>query len=78
MLLQDTTAEGVLERLSDMKNYTEEALVAYQEFKEGGNVYYFTPGGFLYRKDSWTEETCGFFCGYVTDEVWHYRTDSRW
>jgi len=76
--LQDTTAEVVLERLGDMKNYPEEALVPYQEFEEGGNVYYFTPGGFLYRKDAWTEEVCGFFCGYLTDEVWHYRADRRW
>ncbi len=78
LVYDDATAEGILERLSDPKNYPEEALVAYEEFEEGGNTYYFTPGGFLYRKDAWTEETCGFFCGYVTDEVWHYRTDSRW
>ena len=76
--LQDTTAEVVLERLGDMKNCPEEALVPYQEFEEGGNVYYFTPGGFLYRKDAWTEEVCGFFCGYLTDEVWHYRAVRRW
>jgi hypothetical protein len=34
-----------------------------------------TPGGFLYRKDTWTEEVGGFFCGYLPDEIWHYRTD---
>jgi hypothetical protein len=33
------------------------------------------PGGFLYRKDPGAEEVGGFFCGYLTDEVWHHRTD---
>jgi hypothetical protein len=42
-----------------------------------GKTYYFTPGGFLYRKDSGTEEIGGFFCGYLSDEVWHYRTDDN-
>jgi hypothetical protein len=78
MLMQDTTAENILDRLSDLKNYPREALVPYEEFEMGSKTYYFTPGGFLYRKDPWTEETCGFFCGYVSDEVWHYRTDNRW
>ena len=78
MLLQDTTAEGVLKRLSDTKNYPKEALAAYQEFKMGGQTYYFTPGGFLYRKDPWSEEVYGFFCGFLSDEVWRYRTDNRW
>jgi len=40
----------------------------------GGNTYYFTPGGFLYRKDPEIEHLGGVFCGYLTDEVWHYRT----
>jgi hypothetical protein len=31
------------------------------------------PGGFLYRKDAGTEAVGGFFCGYLTDEAWHYR-----
>jgi len=75
---EDPTAENLLERLSDLENCPEEALVPYEEFSAGGKIYYFTPGGFLYRKDSWSEEVCGFFCGFVPDEVWHYRTDSRW
>jgi hypothetical protein len=58
---EDRTAEGILAR--------------YREFSVDGRVYYFTPGGFLYRKDPGTEEIGGFFCGYLTDEVWHYRTD---
>jgi hypothetical protein len=33
------------------------------------------PGGFLYRKDPGAEALRGFFCGYLTDEVWHYRSD---
>ena len=38
-----------------------------------GKLYYFTPGGFLYRKDPATGALGGVFCGYLTDEVWHYR-----
>jgi hypothetical protein len=77
-MLKDTPAENILDRLSDLENYPDEALRPYQEFEVGSKTYYFTPGGFLYRKDSWTEETCGFFCGYLSKEVWNYRTDSRW
>ncbi len=47
----------------------------YEEFELDGNIYYFTPGGFLYRKDPGSDEVGGFFCGYLTDEVWNYRTD---
>ena len=47
--------------------------VPYEEFSEAGETYYFTPGGFLYRKDFLTEQLGGYFCGYLTDEVWHYR-----
>jgi hypothetical protein len=72
---RDVTAEEILEHFSDLKNYPEEALAPYQEFGVGANTYYFTPGGFLYRKDPGTEEVGGFFCGYLTDEVWRYRTD---
>ena len=83
MLLQDTTAEdptaeNILERLSDLENYPQETLVPYEEFELGGETYYFTPGGFLYRKDPWTEEVCGFFCGFLTDKVWLYRAETRW
>jgi len=72
---QDTTAGNILDVLSDLENYPEDALAPYREFKRGGQTYYFTPGGFLYRKDPGTEEVGGFFCGYLTDEAWHYRTD---
>ncbi len=75
MTLRDTTAENILERLSDTDTYPHDALVPYEEFMLASNTYYFTPGGFLYRKDPGTEEVGGFFCGYLTDEVWHYRTD---
>jgi hypothetical protein len=71
---QAHTAEGILGRLSDLKNYPHEALAPYEEFSACGRIYYFTPGGFLYRKDPGTEEVRGFFCGYLTDEVWHYRS----
>jgi hypothetical protein len=73
-MMQDDTAERILERLSDLGNYPDEALVPYEEFSAGGKTYYFTPGGFLYRKDPGTEEVGGFFCGYLIDGVWHYRT----
>ena len=75
MMQRDHTVESVLERLEDLENYPDENLVPYKEFEIDGQIYYFTPGGFLYRKDPYTEEIGGFFCGYLTDEVWHYRTD---
>jgi len=72
---RDSTAENILDRLSDFAQQPDDALAPYQEFSMDGKTYYFTPGGFLYRKDPGTEEVGGFFCGYLTDEVWHYRTD---
>jgi len=75
MISKDPTAEDMLDRLSDVENYPEEALAPYEEFSVGGKTYYFTPGGFLYRKAPGTDEVGGFFCGYLTDEAWHYRTD---
>ena len=74
-MLQDHVAERVLSRLRDVENCPEEHLAPYKEFKIDANIYYFTPGGFLYRKDPGSEEVGGFFCGYLPDEVWHYRTD---
>ena len=73
--LGDTTAEAILARLSDTDNYAVESLTPYLEFKVDESVYYFTPGGFLYRKDPDTEAVGGFFCGYLPNEVWHYRVD---
>ena len=72
---EDPTAENLLERLSDLENCPEEALVPYEEFSAGEKIYYFTPGGFLYCKDPGSEEVGGFLCGYLTEEVWRYRTD---
>jgi hypothetical protein len=74
-VVEDATAETMLKRLGDLENYPEDSLTPYEEFSAGANIYYFTPGGFLYRKDPGTEEVGGFFCGYLTDEAWHYRTD---
>ncbi len=68
-------AVGILERLSDLENHPEETLTPYEEFSVKGKTYYFTPGGFLYRKDPGTEEVGGFFCGYLANEVWRYRTN---
>jgi hypothetical protein len=72
---QDRAAEVVLERLEDLENHPDEQLTPYDEFEFDGNTYYFTPGGFLYRKDPGAEEVGGFFCGYLTDEAWQRRTD---
>ena len=73
---QDHAAARVLDRLGDLENYPEERLAAYKEFEIGAETYYFTPGGFLYRKDPGSEEVGGFFCGYLTDEIWHCRIDN--
>jgi len=75
-LQQDHAAARVLDRLGDLENYPEERLAPYKEFEIGAETYYFTPGGFLYRKDPGSEEVGGFFCGYLTDEVWHCRIDN--
>ena len=73
---QDTTAENILEGLSDLENHLdEENVVPYREFNVEGKLYYFTPGGFLYRREPDTEEVGGFFCGHLTDKVWRYRVD---
>jgi len=42
-MVQDTTAEGILERLSDLGNLPEETIIPYEEFETGDAVYYFTP-----------------------------------
>ncbi len=75
MTLRDATAEAILRRYSDCDNCPDECLAPYREFDIGGKTYYFTPGGFLYRKDPEIEHLGGVFCGYLSDEVWHYRTD---
>ena len=74
-LLRDVTAEDLLKRFSDLQNYPHDALAPYEEFKLDGKTYYFTLGGFLYRKDAGTRTLGGYFCGYLTDEIWHYRSD---
>ena len=58
--LEDKVAKDLLERLSDTENYPQEALSPYEEFRVGGKIYYFTPGGFLYRKDPGAQEVGGF------------------
>jgi hypothetical protein len=67
--------ENILEYLGDLKNYPDEALAPYEEFKVGDKTYYFTTGGSLYRKDPGSEEGEGFFfCVHPTDEVWNPST----
>ena len=74
---RDVTAENILQRLSDLTNHPEEEIIVpYREFDEGGKLYYFTPGGFLYRREPGTEEVGGFFCGYLSSEVWRHRVPS--
>ncbi len=72
---QDHTAQRILERLSEVKHGPDEALTPYEEFEVDEKTYYFTPGGFLYRRDPGTEEVGGFFCGYLSGEAWRLRTD---
>ena len=69
-MLQDTTAETHFALLIDLENYLGKVLGSYEEFMLGGKTYYFSPGGFLYRKDPGSEEVGGHFCGYLDDEVW--------
>jgi hypothetical protein len=71
-MLQDTTPEEHLNLLIYLENYLGKVLASYEEFMLGGKTYYFSPGGFLYRKDSGSEEEGGYFCGYLDDEVWQY------
>jgi len=72
---EDRAAQAILEHLSDLDNHAEEEVVPYREFNVEGNLYYFTPGGFLYRRDAGTEVVGGYFCGYLSGEAWHCRTD---
>ena len=74
--MQDATVASILARFSDLENNPDETIAPYLEFSVDGKLYYFTPGGFLYRRESGTEELGGVFCGYLTDEVWHYRADN--
>jgi hypothetical protein len=47
------TTENTLDLLlrAIKKNYPDDALAPYEEFKVEGKTYYFSPGGSLYRKD---------------------------
>ena len=42
--MQDPTAEHILDRLSDLKNYPHEALAPYEEFKLAGKPTTSPPG----------------------------------
>jgi hypothetical protein len=71
---QDRVAESILDRLADLENHPKEHLAPYEEFTLGAKNSNFTPGGFLYHKNLGSDEVKGFFCGYLTDEVWKART----
>ena len=80
-MTQDHMAQRILKRLSELKHGPQEeeaaeALTPYEEFEVDEKTYYFTPGGFLYRREPGTEEVGGFFCGYLSAEAWRYRTDN--
>ena len=74
MMREESKVTHILNRLSNLENYPHDALAPYEEFAIGGKIYYFTPGGFLYRREPASEEIGDFFCGYLSDEVWHHRT----
>jgi len=69
-MLPDNTAEAHLDLLIDLENHNGKVLNPYEEFTRCGKTYYFSPGGFLYRKGPGSEEAEGYFCGYLDDEVW--------
>jgi len=75
VLVQDSIAEDFLEHVTDLEDYPYELLAPYEEFTLNARIYYFTPGGFLYRKDPGTERVGGICCGYLTDRVWRYWSD---
>jgi hypothetical protein len=66
---------GSIQSDSVLENNPDETIAPCLEFSVDGKLYYFTPGGFLYRRESGTEELGGVFCGYLPDEVWHYRAE---
>jgi hypothetical protein len=75
VLVEDRITEDFLEHVTDLENYPYELLAPYEEFTLNARTYYFTPGGFLYRKDPDAERVGGVFCGYLTDRVWGYWSD---
>ena len=75
MLVQDHIAEDLLEHVTDLEDYPYELLAPYEEFTLNARTYYFTPGGFLYRKDPVAERVGGVLCGYLTDSVCGYWSD---
>jgi hypothetical protein len=72
MLQPSNTAEDHLNLFIDLQNNLGKILAPYEKFMLSGKIYYFSPGGFLYRKDTGSEEEGGYFCGYLDDEVWQY------
>ena len=74
--VEDHTAQAILECLSDLEYHPHEEIVPYREFNVEGKLYYFTPGGFLYRRDPGSEEVGGHFCGYLSSQVWRRRVPS--
>ena len=75
---KNLAARDLLERREELKNHSDQPLVPYEEFAKAGSTYYFTPGGFLYRKDPWSKEVGGFFCGYFTDNTAEQRRVGGW
>ena len=66
------TTESTLDLLlRALKNYPDEALAPYEEFKVGAKTYYFSPGRSLYRTDPElnNEDVASVFSGYLSDEL---------
>ena len=75
-LQEDPIAKEILARFSDLENNPDETITPYLEFNVEGKLYHFTPGGFLYRREKpGMKDMGGVYCGYLTDEVWRFRTD---
>lgn len=61
-----------LSRFCNLDECPHERMAPWREILIEGEIYYFTPGGFLYRKDVGVG---GVFCGYVSDRIWQARLE---
>jgi hypothetical protein len=73
------TPEEILESLENIdlcSDGPDEGIVPYYELSIRGDTYYLTAGGYLFRKNTEMKETGGFFCGHLSNGVWHPRKDN--
>lgn len=64
-----------LNRFCNLDGCPHERVAPWREILIEEELYYFTPGGFLYRKDMGVREVGGVFCGYVSDRIWQARLE---